>query len=339
MDLYDLHIARIISGELIITVGLETYVLKHPSRRDRYRAELVYLAASEESEQNGLYTEDELLYFLISNNLWSEDKETQTIEIQKDIEKLKIGMFENRFDEETVDKSRELLRNAERKLMELYSERHKYDHLTIDGVASSAKMRFLITKCLYYDGGKKKLSWDKPESLLNIIMDKINKYKLSNEIIRKLSRCAAWQSYWSVSKGNVFGKPAVDWTPEQKSLVSWSTLYDNLRKNPDFPSVIIDDDDMVDGWMLLNKEKNEAHLSEEDVLNSIHPSILKCREIFVMARNERHAKKIDSANSPYAKMIKTQRAATIKQHGQIHDMFLPDNQLEIQTMANSLSKG
>jgi len=339
MDLSELQIARIISGELIIKVGLETYILKHVSRRDRYRAELVYLAAREESEQNGLYTDDELLYFLISSNLWSEEKETQTIEIQKDIEKLKIGMFENRFDEETVITSRELLRNAERKLMELYSERHKYDHLTADGVASAAKMRFLIAAGLRYENGKKRISWDKPDSLLNIIMDKMNQYKLSNDVIRKLSRCPAWQSFWTVSKGNIFGKPAVDWTPEQKSLISWSTLYDNLRKNSDFPVAIIDDDDMVDGWMLLNKEKNESNLSEEDLTKSIHPSVLQCREIYVMAKNEKHAKKIDSVNSPYAKMIKNQRAATIKQHGQIHDMFLPDNQLEIQTMANSMSKG
>ena len=57
-------------------------------------------------------------------------------------------------------------------------------------------------------------------------------------------------------KRGVFGKPVGDLNPEQLSLLTSTRMYARIAEHPDSPDqTIIDDDDVLDGWVLYQTEK------------------------------------------------------------------------------------
>lgn len=329
----ELIVNRIISGEHIIRVDGVSYVLKHPTRRVRYRAELIYQEAFEDARENGAYDDDEVFGLIVNKGIWDDEKQNQLDGIGKDIETLKIGLFDNRNLDEVVDATRTQLRAAENKLAELNAIRNKYNYLSCAGIASAAKLRFLISYCLYHLNGKRVMGWDKPDRLLNSVMEKLATSQINNHNIRELARTDPWAGMWSVNKGNIFGKPTVDWTLEQRSLVSWSLLYDNMRRNNDFPIAIIDDDDMVDGWLIIQNKKNSQGVAERNIKHKLNDKIANSQQVFIFPdkdNNMREIQEIESLNSEVAKMMKKQRNNALKQSGGIlNENQMPDTKLRL----------
>ena len=89
---------------------------------------------------------------------------------------------------------------------------------------------------------------------------------LGESEIRELARSEPWKSIWSSSKneGVLFGKRAIELSEEQKHLIMWSTMYDSIGESPDSPSdKIIADDDMLDGWLILQRREREHNKKEQ----------------------------------------------------------------------------
>lgn len=334
----NLHVARIINSDMLIIINKKTYTLKSPSRAERYRAELVYGQALEEAQELGLFRQSDMRQFLVDNLLWSKESDQKLENIEKDLDNLKVELFERRNDKPMSKRIREHIVIAEDAIADLHRRRHQFDHLTCEGAAHSAKQRYLIASCLYHRD-RRVIGWEKPTNLLNVVMDYISSNTINNSEMREIARTEPWQSYWNARHGEsgLFGAPACDLTNEQLNLISISTFYDNVRQNPDLPIEIIDDDYILDGWLILQRRKHDKDMKRRAVESRIPDHIAGCSEVFVTPEYAEEVEIIDDMNDVGAKIAKARNMGAIREKGVVRELDLPANRDKIQMMINQMS--
>ena len=94
-----------------------------------------------------------------------------------------------------------------------------------------------------------------------------------------------WRGYWNADKTNIFDKCTTELTDEQRALLNISRMYDNIYEHPECPDdKIIEDDDALDGWMILQKRKNDKD-KKKSQFDSSNPNLKNSGEVFVMSRS------------------------------------------------------
>jgi hypothetical protein len=283
-----------------------------PTLQLKYQSCDVYSEFFEIAQQEGLFTEQEMLELLEYEGYWSQEDTDMLEAYPKQIERLKIGIFNSIFNKEKLDKLRKQLRDTERKLSELQDRQRVYDYLTAHGVANFAKWQFIIHNTVFLDG--KLFDWSVGSSYhaLNHYYGNI----ISENVIREIAHTQPWESIWQASKhsGSVFTSIGVDMTTDQQRLICWSDMYDNIRECPDRPiQRVIDDDDMLDGWLILEKHKRQAE--EKKRFNENKFQGVKGEEVFIPAQSQEEAKEIMSLNTATQRNTFSQRIQQIKNAG------------------------
>ena len=82
------HVARLTADKVKITARGQTFFIKSPSRFQRVLAEDLYYQTLEEADD--AYSEDELLFILEAQGVWSAEDDEKLKRVQTDIENLKI---------------------------------------------------------------------------------------------------------------------------------------------------------------------------------------------------------------------------------------------------------
>src|SRR5690606_12972110 len=117
------------------------------------------------------------------------------------------------------------------------------------------------------------LDWDK------LSMDKLMRLYMSNYLdettLRDLAKNQPWHDIWYSAKKNngyVFNRDATKLSDEQRKLILWSSLYDNIKEYSEPPSdEIIKDDLRLDGWLI--KQNREEKVKKRDIKISNNPKI------------------------------------------------------------------
>ena len=103
------------------------YIIKHSGLRLTIRpydieqeleSNLVYQEAYEEASEDGIMTEDEMEEWMLEKGLWSKEEDNVMEVVKKDIDKLRVQMYENRNKDDVRETARRYLRAAERALLE-----------------------------------------------------------------------------------------------------------------------------------------------------------------------------------------------------------------------------
>jgi cation diffusion facilitator CzcD-associated flavoprotein CzcO len=117
-------------------------------------------------------------------------------------------------------------------------------------------------------------------------------------------------------------------------------MYDNIQESMECPNKeVIEDDDMLDGWFIIQHKKREKDRVEKEFENSTkNEKIKNAPEVFVVASKEK-AEKINDMNDMNAKMIKHQRKLALDRYGSLDEQNLPDQRRNIQAMANNQNRG
>lgn len=265
--------------------------------------------------RNGLMTEEEHLDFLISNDLWDSISEEQVDGIQKDIDKLKIGLCEMYFRSKERITIKNNILSAKDKLNKLLSRKHGYDFVTADYLARLSKNTFLLF-CEIYDSNDN-LFVD-PNTIFTAstpLYDEISNFRLSSQmdesIIREIARTEPWRTNWMMCKKPevLFGTDILRLHANQQYLIMWSKIYDNARESMDCPADdIINDDDALDGWFLIQKQKIDKERGQNQLDNSIgNEKIRNAQEVFIMADTPEDARKIYDMNDLSARSLIKQR--------------------------------
>ncbi len=329
-------VARIISGLLVLRLQGRRFILSNPTRLQRYFAQEVYAESFASAAEEDLFqTDDEVVAFLASRSLWSDDDERKLVGLPKDIEKMKEGMFEHRLQSNKVQSVRGHLRAARTQWGELYTRRHAHDALTCNGHAALARGRYLVGCGLRTESGKKVFQhedfWKDQSGLLEAAVNGFAASRLSEDTLREIARTDPWRGIWAAKKSeaSVFGKSVVDLTDEQRSLTNWSVLYDSIRSHSECPPEdVIEDDDMLDGWLSIQRKKSEKNTAQKGAEDTIKNSKIKnSQEIFLMADTPKDAQRINDLNDAVAKRTKAQRLRHLKEKGQVDEWNMPDTKL------------
>ena len=160
---------------------------------------------------------------------------------------------------------------------------------------------------------------------------------LSTEEYREICRTEPFRSSWTIAKENFFHKAeAIEISPEQKTLIMYSRMYDNVYEHIERPSdEVIENDDMLDGWFAKLRRDAEKERKQKEVDSILNKKGAKGGkgETFVVANSREEANKIRDINGINEKMKIRQREATVKQRGKTEEQDLPDVKLELRSEA------
>jgi len=334
VDKDKLILSRIISGLLIFKYNNETLYLIYPSLELKYEAELYYQDLYESYKFSDWITEDDILNILKENKLWSDMNEKQFSILQKQIDQTKIELFKSFFNPKQQQKNIRAKLNGFKNLYDKhYNIRHSLDHLTVDGFCEKYKNEFLLINSIFKKQNneyKKYFDNNVDTKLLDGINNEISKHNIDISTFRKIARGDNWRTYWSSNKNFLFKKPSSEWTDEQRTLVVFSKMYDSAHESMEPPpDPVFDDDDMFDGWILLQNENAKQDKQKKTEEKALGSKMSKAQELFLMAKSPTDATDIHNMNNSVSKTIIAERSATIAKHKDIDASKLPDAKREI----------
>jgi hypothetical protein len=326
----EFFIHRIVSGSIHIDIDGKDYYLRNLNKYDRYKAQLVYNKAVKEAELSGLWNEDEVLEMMLVNGFWSSIQEQLMIDHQNNIEEFKVALYEAEFQSNTRFAIRTKLNSAKKELDKLSSQRHAFDYLTTKSIGLMTKLHFTICNGLYDSLGQKVYKGDEWDNgiidHIDYCIDTINSGRLTETEYRELARNEPWRLTWNTSKNStLFDIPASEYTEEQKMLVFWSRLYDQINEHSEAPSdEVLEDDDMLDGWLIRQKKLREKSKAKQAGENLIKNSRIRdSDEIYLMAQTQADADKIHAMNDAAGEIARKTTMALINKHGSVKHSQLP----------------
>tara|TARA_R110000824_G_scaffold378178_2_gene569665 strand:+ start:5269 stop:6315 length:1047 start_codon:yes stop_codon:yes gene_type:complete len=325
----------ILQGRLrLLRSGLVVYI-DEPSRELFHESFEIYDQAYEKAYLNGVYVDDEVKLILLEQDIWSPLNDRKVEQLKKDLENEKVSAFDNHYKGRELNFIKRRIRFMEEEMGDMFAAKTSMDHLTCNGVAEHARWHWLISKTTFNPDGSP-YEWDKYS--VGSVMTAYKSESVGHEILRMLARKDPWRSMWLMGKKitDVFGKAAVDLTKDQLALCSVSSMYDNVYENPECPSdKVIEDDDCLDGWFIVQRRKHKADKKSAEADQMIkNPKIRDAGEVFLVAKDKEDAENIYSMNNPLTRSTVKRRSDLIKDRGRVKDTDFADVQQGLQLQQN-----
>jgi len=337
-------ISRLRTGIINIRLTDFTLKIKPLTLEQEFHIQERYMEAYKEAQNEGFLTKKELLDSLRERGLWTEEDEKKEEGLQKDIEKLKVELFQNKNKSDIVSHIRRGLKAGKEQLNKVLEKKFQYFENSCEGLASIEKVKEMISISCFkvIDGGLEK--YDFEEVPADLIVKMYSFQMLGETSLRELARSEPWRSAWLLRDSNayeLFDNKGGQLTPDQKGLLTFSRMYDNVQESMECPSEdVIEDDDMLDGWFILQKRKRDSDRAKSEVdQQTANSKISNSDEIFVMASSKKDAERINNINSITAQKTKERRFQTLKKQGQAVDSDFEDQKIRLNQMANEQFKG
>lgn len=344
----ELILSQIVASITLCNVNTLGQVIIRPfTPIDKYIANQLYSKALREAGFQDVMTDKEVLNMLLDLDLWSPEEEGELNDIPEKILGLKVALYESYYNTKQCDMVRKSLADMKKRHDVLYHKRHSHDHLTCSTAAAMKKLTYLVGASTYYQDGTRVwpseniIAEQAPMSILEKLVCLYNESRPTESQLRELSHTEPWLSTWHASKsGTLFSHPAVECTDDQKILIAWSKFYENIGEHPECPAEdILSDDDMLDGWLELEKRKRRAEKKQQDAENRFGGGkIGEASEIFVVVKDREDAKRINELNSIEAQAIKRRRQQALEAKGILPNHQMPDKHLEIMNQAREQFK-
>ncbi len=234
-----------------------------PATIDRNRKALrVYNNSYNDALEKDIMTDQMLEHWMIENNLLPMNFLVRRDQLTKQLENLKVELFEKNGSKAAVKQIKKTLKGARQALADLLQPKTEYTQNTCEFIANMAKIVYVLKHTVYKRG--KKYRFSNYEKIVHWWQTSL----LSESEIRAVARSPIWKSLWA-SKGYGFKlfvtRKNADMTINQKNLVTWSRVYDNVHESMDAPTDrVIEDDDMLDGWFIVQSRKREKDQTQSE---------------------------------------------------------------------------
>jgi hypothetical protein len=326
---------RIFAKKIVFFYKNEQYELRSPNVDLKYGAQLLYDNIINDEKFNDWIRQEYLDNLLINLALWTPDTLKIIASIEKNMEDAKVALFQNSLVSTKCKSIRKNLHNL--KIQHNKIMGHKYEMMsnTLEGYASGVKQEYIICNTLYKNNklifNKNTINDQNSYMFFNELLNEINKCNISMDMYKEIARHHLWRGYWNCDKNNVFPDSIIDWTEEQRSLVNVSIMYDNVYTHPECPSdSVINDDDMLDGWMIYQKRKNEKAKKTEQI-DKLNPKLKNAQEVFMMSSSREEAQEIFGLNSEESlSRIKSKLNYIDQATESVAEYSLPDVQNDLQ---------
>lgn len=337
----ELFIYTIRTGKIYIQYDDLELIIVPPTFEQMLRSSQVYQKAYDQAYSEEIMTEDETLVWMQEKGLWDYEDDEKVKGLEKDLDRLKVEIYNARNNDQLKERIRLYLRAGEKQLNEKLSEKNQYFLNTCEGVASNEKTIHLIKNTTYLN--RELYNFD-DISIMHVLME-WQKSILPEKQCRELARTEPWKSLWTIRKNakvDLFenGKNT-DLTYNQKNLVIWSQMYDGIQESLDCPSNdVINDDDMLDGWFIVQSKKRDKEKAEREFEDGVKSDKIKnASEVFMVANSKKDKDRIEGMNSVHGQTIKKQRSSLINRKGSVGQHEFMDEQLRLQTQSTQMYKG
>jgi hypothetical protein len=280
--------------------------------------------------------------FLSRVGIWKQDDNKIIEKVENNIESYKLSLYLNRLNSDRLKYIRKDLSNTKEELHKLLHRKHSLDYLTLEDFATNKKNEYILVNSLFYKDSNTKVFDSNLDDIdynsFETIASAVSKHIISIETYKHIARHETWKMIWNANKSNLFDRCATELTDEQKTLVGISQMYDKIYEHPECPpDSVINDDDMLDGWMIEQKRKNEA-AKKEGSAQDLSNKHSKAKEIFVVGEKD-DISEINSLNSLESKHIIKQRSRIIKNSETgVDEINLPDVKQELLQKINTNRK-
>jgi len=294
---------RILCGYVLCRFNGIRYKVYQPTPEVLYEADFLYEDIVNDKKYEGIMGRDQLKNFLVFQGIWTPENETALENIEKNIEGLKIDLYKAQFNTKLQTKLRRQIK-AMRETQNAWTyKKHCLDHIAVEGIAEVARTLFVYTQTLTDMDGK--LIFEDIDSVDSVFLQrlhvKMQELMIRDAQYRELARTEPWRSGWLLKKASIF--PAVP-TEEQRILGAYTTMYDNAFENPDCPSdIVINDDDMFDGWMADWRKKQQKKREQNAVEDGKYKD---AQQVFIPAQTQAEADRINEMNDTAGKIAKAQ---------------------------------
>lgn len=334
-----LYLSRILSGFYIFTYNNTRYKLVYPDIYTKYEAELYAQNEYENNKFNNWVKDEEIIHILTDMGVWNPMGDQQLKKIENEIDNYKVELYQSILNPHKIQSIKQTLNNIKKSYYKNIEIRHSLDHLTLQGYATTLKNQYLLVNSIKYlddslcfDGMK-----NADYTILNKLTNIINSNNIEMSTLKTIARSESWRNYWASNQDNIFNKGSLYLTDEQKSLIIITKMYDSAYEHPDCPpDSVFEDDDMFDGWMILQKRENEKLKNKQRSEKILEGKNLgNAQEVFLMASSKEEADNIYNLNDNRSKHIINERNAVVLNSKQeIADNQLPDIQRDLQMESN-----
>jgi hypothetical protein len=339
----ELLIYRILSGVLIFYFRNSKYELRPPSASIRYKSNLIYNNIINDEKYGEWIREENLISVIVNVGLWNKETPNLIKQLEKTIDNQKVELYQTIFMPDQNKLIRKSLSSSKKQLNNLLSIKAEFFANTLEGYAASIKNEYIICKTLYknnscvFDSNIE--NNQNSYTYFNDIIMYINKHIIDMSQFKIIARSQLWRSYWNCGKTTIFKGPVSEWTDDQITLVNISNMYDSVYEHPECPDEqVLNDDDLLDGWMILQRRKAEKYKKEKKVEN-LNPNLKNAQEVFLMANENHTYEDIISLNSPESKHRLQEKLHYINNKGgPVPEFELPDVQRELMNQSNELQK-
>lgn len=324
---------RILSGKQIIVSENDIYELRSASIDLKIQSDILY----NKEYENLLFSEDfihqdDIDSLLIDLGLIYPEYKMDLESIEKKIENSKIDLYLNFFDRTKKQKYKKDIESHRKRYNQIYQWAHCLDSLTLEHFLLGIKHEFIIKNTLYIYPTNN-LVFQNIENINYILFNKITQNITDNILdlstLKKVARSDYWRNYYSINKNHLFSYSTIDFSDEQKALLSLSHMYDKIYEHPDCPdNDILEDDDALDGWMLHQQKENKRLKKEKGVNSLLGSKNSKADEIFLMAKNQDQKDDIVGLNTKNSDM---RRQSKIQEVLSANDKILDSNLSDVRT--------
>lgn len=281
-------IDRIVSKKIYFSYKDNIYYYLFPNCELRLQSSLIYEDYYDKIKYDNLIQED--IDFYLQDYDIADMSLRKFLETKyKQLDNLKIELYENFFKTKESSAIRNKLKIIRNTILETEKQLHYLDSLTTEYLCSQRQNEFLFINGIYNSGHKLVFNYNNIDTIdeftFNSMVGIINSKLLNSTDFRYIARSSEWISIWNIKNHRIFDEPVIQWSEEQKSLVAFSQMYDNIYQHLECPDdKIIEDDDALDGWSLYQKRKIQQEKKKKGV-SSINEKHKNAGEIFIVAKD------------------------------------------------------
>ena len=310
---YEKTLYRILQGRLRLTLGDLVLFVYEPTYDIIEESYEIYDQAYKKAYFRGCYLKKDLTNILVENDLWSPFDDREAEKLEEKIEDLKVQAYESYKDKKQLKNIKAKIRHTENIASDFKIKKHLLDHVSCEGVAAFARSVWTISKTTKFKDGQ---AYDWITYHISVVLDHYTSERITTETIKKIARKEPWKTIWSVGKNQnlVFNKSSFELTKDQLALSSFATMLDNIAQHPESPpEEVIDDDDCLDGWCIVQKRKQQKDRKLGEIESKMTNSKIKdSQEVFVVAKDRKEADEIYALNNPLARSTIRNRQEKIK---------------------------
>ncbi len=338
-------INRINTGIIYRLYNNKLYKLIPPSNEIIALSSLVYDDVINNLKFDSLITKEQALYILAKRNIWTIKDEEQIKLINKSIDDYKVLLYKALYNKKEQIKIRKQIANLQNALNKLYFKKSSLDYMTLESFADNLKEEFIIAACILDENNNHIYDyynfWYSECSILNVFLNFIKNNHISISEYKEVARTEPFRSIWSIYKEKIFDKNKFNLTYEQKNIIIYSKMYDNVYESIDRPTdSVIEDDDMLDGWFINNRRDYEERIKQKEadiILGKKEGDSGKIKnnagELFIIAESKEEVNNVMNLNNIGNKMKIKERANVAAERGLVEEQDLPDVKLELMQQA------